>query len=176
MRSDEALYEASLGGDERAFEALYDRYERPLFGFIRRHLGDAALAEDVLHDAFVALLRDKASARKAHSLRAWLFQAARNLCLNRHRSHLREHRALAREAHTAPSPTPHPELALTERQRLEALGAAVAKLPLELGELYQLRSSGLSYEEMATVLTLPLGTVKSRMHQLVHRLREELSS
>ena len=54
------------------------------------------------------------------------------------------------------------------------LRPALAGLSLELAELYQLRSSGLSYEEMASVLAVPLGTVKSRMHAMVHRLRREL--
>lgn len=173
MRSDEALHEALIGGDAHAFEALYDRYERPLYGFICRHLSDRQAAEDVLHDAFLALLRDKASARRAHSLRAWLFQTARNLCLNRHRSKTREARALQKE--TGPGDAVHPEQRIEAQQTAEALQAAVGRLPLELGELYQLRSSGLSYEEMASVLAIPLGTVKSRMHQLVHRLREELT-
>lgn len=172
MRSDEALHEALIGGDPRAFEALYDRYERPLFGFICRYLSDRQAAEDVLHDAFLALLRDRASARRAHSLRAWLFQTARHLCLNRIRAKEREARALSKEQASAEEP--QPERRLEAQQTAEALQAAVGRLPLELGELYQLRSSGLSYEEMAAVLAIPLGTVKSRMHQLIHRLREEL--
>lgn len=174
MRSDEALYEALLGGDLGAFDALHERYERPLFGFIRKHLGRDGDAEDVLHDTFLALLRDKAGARGAHSLRAWLFQVARNLCLNRHRSSRRESRALEKEARLPVEPAPHPERKLQEAQTVHALRAAVARLPLELGELYQLRASGLSYQELATVLAVPLGTVKSRLHQMVSRLREEL--
>jgi DNA-directed RNA polymerase specialized sigma24 family protein len=50
----------------------------------------------------------------------------------------------------------------------------VARLPSELGALYQLRASGMSYEELAQVLAVPLGTVKSRMHTMIARLREEL--
>jgi DNA-directed RNA polymerase specialized sigma24 family protein len=50
----------------------------------------------------------------------------------------------------------------------------VAKLPVELGEIYSLRTQGMSYAEMAEVLGIPLGTVKSRMHQLVKQLREEM--
>ena len=56
-----------------------------------------------------------------------------------------------------------------------ALGEAVSRLPVPLSEVYHLRASGLSYEEMAQVLEVPVGTVKSRMHDMVKRLREEVS-
>ena len=174
MRSDEALHEALLGGELGAFDTLYARYERPLFGFIRRHLADTHEAEDVLHEAFLALLRDRNSARRAQSLKAWLFGVARNLCLNRQRTQRRAAKALEQ---TEPAAEAHvPDEALQQKQTANALRAAVARLPLELSELFQLRASGLSYEEMASVLALPLGTVKSRMHQMVIRLREEMST
>lgn len=176
LRSDEALCEALLGGDARAFDVLYARYERPLFGFIRRHLAERAEAEDVLHEAFLAILRDRVSVRRAASFRAWLFQVARHLCLNRLRSRRRSERALEVEAQVPPSAEAHPEHALEERQTREALRDAVGRLPLELAELYQLRASGMSYEEMANVLEVPLGTVKSRMHKMVECLREEMRS
>jgi RNA polymerase sigma-70 factor (ECF subfamily) len=176
MASDEALYRLLLAGDLRAFDQLYARHERPLFGFIRRAVPDAAEAEDVLHDTFLALLRDRAGAGAARSLRAWLYQVARNLCLNRHRAQRRSTRALETDARTAEPPAGPPEDALMEREDRLALTGAVARLPAELAELYRLRARGDSYEEMARSLSLPLGTVKSRMHQMVKRLREELSN
>ena len=59
-------------------------------------------------------------------------------------------------------------------KRLAHVHAALAKVSPALAELYHLRASGLSYEELAQVLAIPLGTVKSRMHELVLRLQEEL--
>jgi RNA polymerase sigma factor (sigma-70 family) len=176
MRSDEALLEALLSGDVRGFDLLYARYERPLFAFIRRHHPHQGEAEDLLHETFLALLRDRDGACGAANLRAWLFQVARNLCLNRHRARRRASGALADPA-AVPPPAGrevHPERILLGHERREALRLAIAGLPLELAELYQLRSSGLSYQEMASVLAVPLGTVKSRMHAMVHRLRREL--
>ena len=58
MPSDEALYEQLLGGDMRAFDLLYERYNRPLFGFIRRYVADSAQAEEIFHEAFIALLKE----------------------------------------------------------------------------------------------------------------------
>ena len=60
MLSDEALYERMIDGDLDAFDQLYSRYERPLFGFIKRYVEDAVEAEDVFHDAFMAVLRERA--------------------------------------------------------------------------------------------------------------------
>lgn len=174
MRSDEALYEALLKGDMSAFDALYERYERPLFGFIRRQLQDSHEAEDVLHETVLAVLRDRKGAKAARSFRAWLFQVARHLCLNRERSRKRATRALLTEAQSPAEPARSPELQLTQHQTAEALRSAVAKLPAKLAELYELRAGGMSYEEMADVLEVPVGTIKSRMHQLVEQLRQEM--
>jgi len=176
MPSDEALLERLLAGDVRGFDLLYERYEGPLFRFIRRHHPQQQDAEDVLHEAFLALLREGDAARRAVSLRAWLFQVTRNLCLNRHRARRRGTRAVS--DHPQPpgvsASVPDPYHALEHAQAQQSLFAALAALPGELAELYQLRVSGLSYDEMASVLAVPVGTVKSRMHTMVSRLREEI--
>jgi RNA polymerase sigma-70 factor (ECF subfamily) len=172
MLSDEALHERLLQGDLAAFDTLYARHARPLHGFIRRHLSDAHEAEDVLHDAFLALLRDPSATRAVVGLRPWLYQVARNLCLNRLRSRRRGARAL--ESAPEPSGPEEPGRALDARETGERLRDAVAKLPEAQAQLYTLRAQGLSYEELAGILGVPLGTVKSRVHDLVTRLRKEL--
>jgi RNA polymerase sigma-70 factor (ECF subfamily) len=174
MVSDEALFEALLRGDLGAFDRLYARHERPLFGFICRQVGDRGAAEDVLHETFLALLSGRAS-RPEH-FRAWLYQVARHHCLRRLRDVSRERSAKATEGRLPPEGPALPELALVEHERRAALQVAVGALPPPLGELYALRASGLSYEEMAQVLEVPLGTIKSRMHQLVKTLQEAMTS
>lgn len=173
-RSDETLYQQLLEGDLRAFDALYERYERPLFGFLRRQLANAAEAEDVLHETFLSVLKDRSGARTLRSFRAWLFQVARNLCLNRARSSRRSALAVERDGTIELAPL-SPDAVLERRQTADALAAAVAKLPAPMAELYHLRAGGLSYEELADVLRVPLGTVKSRLHELVRRLRDEVA-
>lgn len=175
MLSDEALRERLLRGDLRAFDALYDRHARPLYGFIRRLLGDAHEAEDVLHETFMAMLREQ-GAVDVVSLRAWLYRVARNLCLNRIRSRRRGARALATEAaDVAASHTPSAEQGYEARETALRLQAAVARLPEGLAELYALRAGGMTHEEIAAVLSIPVGTVKSRTHDMVNRLREEMT-
>jgi len=169
--SDEALYARLLRGELAAFDRLYERFERPLFGFLRAQLGDPAEAEDVFHEAFLAVLRAGGAGTELRSFRAWLFQVARNLCLNRVRARRRADRALesvAREAQIEPAAEAPPG---RDPARLHE---AVARLPSALAEVYQLRARGLSYDELASILEIPVGTVKSRMHEMMKRLREEM--
>lgn len=175
MDSDEALFERLVGGDMGAFDRLWDRFERPLYGFIRAELGDAAEAEDVLHESFMAVLRDRGARAEIRSFRAWLYGVAHHLCLNRVRSRKRAARAVETAARAPESAAPPAEQLLAERQATVALARAVETLPGPLAEVYRLRAAGLSYDEVAGVLGVPLGTVKSRMHEMVQRLREEMS-
>jgi RNA polymerase sigma-70 factor (ECF subfamily) len=169
--SDEALYGKLLGGDLVAFDRLYERYARPLYGFVHAQLGNSAEAEDVCHESFLAVLRARGAETELQSFKAWLFQVARNLCLNRVRARNRASRAIEAITATAssvPEHDPVPSASLASLQR------AVAQLPSTLAEVYRLRASGLSYQELATILDVPLGTVKSRIHEMIKRLREEL--
>ncbi|MBL8922074.1 MAG: sigma-70 family RNA polymerase sigma factor [Myxococcaceae bacterium] len=177
-RSDESLYRALIDGELSAFDTLYERYERPLFGFLRRQLGDAAEAEDVLHETFMAVLKEREKGRGARSFKAWLFAVARHLCLNRVRARQRSAKANDGVAQVIEltGPAPNPDEVLAHRQTADSLKAAVTKLPPPLSELYHLRAGGLSYEELAEVLGVPIGTVKSRLHELVKRLKEEVAS
>lgn len=176
MDSDEALFERLVAGELRAFDRLYERFERPLFGFIRARLGDATEAEDVLHDAFMAVLRERGKRSEVRSFRAWLYQVAQNLCLNRMRARQRAGRALdaAGPAVTMASAPVAAQQAIEQHERGELLSRAVSRLPAPLAEVYRLRASGMSYDELAEILDVPLGTVKSRMHEMVKRLREEM--
>ena len=173
-RADEALLEAWCAGELRAFDLLYARVEGPLFGFIHRQLGGAqADAEDVLHQVFLAVL-EAGRAKRVQRVRPYLFQVARNACLNHARSSRRGASALELtrgESLMAEGP----DVLLAGKQTGRALQEALARMPLALSEVYALRASGLSYEEVAGVLQVPVGTVKSRLHELVSRLREELT-
>jgi RNA polymerase sigma-70 factor, ECF subfamily len=176
MEADESLFARLVGGDLRAFDELYRRHSRHLHGFIRRELPDPAEAEDVLHDAFLSVLKEGRRRTVARAFRPWLFQVARHLCLNRARSGRRAAAATGRAQALAPPEAPPPEVALLDREDSESLRHALARLPAEMSGLYALRASGLQYDEIAEVLDVPVGTVKSRMHLMVKRLREEIQS
>lgn len=176
MSSDEALYERLLGGDMTAFDALYERYERPLFGFIQRYVGDHARAEELFHEAFLAVLREGKRRQAIATFRPWIYRVARNLCLNRRRSDGRAAAAMAALASQPHDDVDGPASSLERTELAAALQRAVSQLPPELGELYAMRATGMSYDSVAEVLGIPLGTVKSRMNTMLRRLREEMSS
>jgi len=173
--SDEALYLRVTQGDMRAFDALYARYESRLFGFLHSQLRNRADAEDVFHEAFLTALKSReARFEREGGFRAWLYRVARNLACNRIRHQQRGARAAA-EMPIAQAPVSiAPNESLEEAELQSALEGAIARLPPALSEVFHLRTSGLSYEEIADVLEIPLGTLKSRMNQMVTQLREEL--
>lgn len=172
MDSDEALYQRWAAGDMRAFDRLYARFERPLYGFVRAFIRDASEAEDVLHEAFMAVLRERR--KDIRNFRAWIFEVTRHLCLNRVRSNKRAARAVSEVAAEETS-SQRPDDALDAHRRAAMLERAVARLPESFAEVYRLRAAGMSYDEVAEILEIPVGTVKSRVHEMVLRLKEEVS-
>jgi RNA polymerase sigma-70 factor (ECF subfamily) len=181
VESDETLFQRVRAGDLAAFDALYERHEVRLFAYLRAVARDRHDAEELLHDAFLAALKTPSGELADGGFRGWLYRIARNLAFNRRRASQRHDRMLASvpdvdpEGDDArPSVTARADRAIERRELEAALQSAVTRLPLQLGELYHLRSSGLSYEQIAAVIEAPLGTVKSRMHQMVNVLREEL--
>jgi RNA polymerase sigma-70 factor (ECF subfamily) len=173
METDEALIHRVRAGDMAAFDRLYERYEVRLFAYVRGLVRDRQDAEEIFHDAFLAALKDATSAFDDGGFRAWLYRVARNLSLNRVRASGR-HARRVEQAAVEENFVARADEELESRELGAALGVAVERLPPVLGELYHLRSSGLSYEQIAGVVDVPLGTVKSRMHQLVQTLRKEL--
>lgn len=188
MESDETIFQRVRAGDIAAFDTLYERYEVRLFAYLRAVSGNRQDAEELLHDAFLAALKTAAgtwpdgdATYEDGAFRGWLYRVARNLAFNKRRAAQRHERMLASvpdidaDAEDGrPSVSVRADAAIERRELEVALEDAVGRLPIALGELYHLRSSGLSYEQIATVTEAPLGTVKSRMHQMVHVLREEL--
>ena len=176
MDSDERLYERLKSGELAAFDLLYARYERRLFGFVISYLADPHEAEDVFHEAFLSVLRSREVQFGRASFRSWLYQIARNLSLNRLRARERWQRVVraARGEWPASPGDERPDEKLAAVETAQALSHALERLPVGLSEVYHLRASGLSYEEMAQVLDVPLGTVKSRMHEMLTHLKKEM--
>ncbi|MFO0595466.1 MAG: sigma-70 family RNA polymerase sigma factor [Myxococcaceae bacterium] len=172
--TDEALLDAFRQGELAAFDVLYARYERPLFGFIVRAVGgDRAAAEDLLQQVFLSFLRE-AKRKQVERARALLFEVARNACANHRRS---TGRADAHEAASFTDVTADPpDLELIRRQRSHQVQGALAKLSPQLNEVWSLRAAGLSYEEVASALSLPVGTVKSRLHEVVAQLKDAFAA
>jgi RNA polymerase sigma-70 factor (ECF subfamily) len=178
VRSDGDLLRSIGAGDERAVGELYDRYASMLLPLALRIVRDRAEAEDVVHDAFVAV-SDRAGQYVAErgSVAGWLVTLVRNLSIDRTRRRDRRG-ALTRDvlAHEPPEIVDDPEsltVSAAERARvrraLDSLPEA-QRLTLEVA-FYE----GLSYPEIAAREGVPLGTIKSRAARAIAALREALA-
>jgi RNA polymerase sigma-70 factor (ECF subfamily) len=170
--SDVDAMRAIAAGDRRAFETLYTRYRRPLWSYIRRFVADAQMAEEVLQDTLVALWRSAGSFRGEARVSTWLFTIARRQSY----THLRRRRAEpvdVNDREPEPDPEPTPERVVVARAELAHVVGLLDELPAERRETLLLALAGnLSYTEIAEVLGVPLGTVKSR----VANARRELAA
>jgi RNA polymerase sigma-70 factor, ECF subfamily len=174
--ADELLRRASRG-DEEAFAALYRRFQGPVHRFAWRMTGRREIAEDVTQETFLALLRGPTRYEKERGpLGAYLYGIARNL-LSRRAGRDRPYVPLSEGEAGALRAT---DLgADPERQRaVGSVREAVLGLPVHYREVVVLcELQGLPYEEAATVLECPVGTVRSRLHRaralLAARLRTD---
>lgn len=164
-------------GNVVAFEILLKRYQRPLYGFIRRQVGDRAEAED-LYQAVVMRLLDRIDAcHEPEHFKAWAFGVAANVCRYEGRRQMRRPEAADAGAHALAAPlTSSPEQGAQDAQvrgRIEQALAALSPPQREAFVLYQF--THLSYDEIAQALGLSVGTVKSRMNAALTSLRAHLA-
>jgi RNA polymerase sigma-70 factor, ECF subfamily len=154
---------AAAAGDLGAFEQLVRAYQQHVWRFLHRLLGDAASAEDVAQETFLRVFRRLPTFTFDAKFSTWVFQIARNAGIDELRSRQRR----TRLASLAPPPDP-PAAAPEARAEIEA---ALASLPVDLREAVVLvEVLGLRYREVARVLGVPEGTVKSRVFSARSRL------
>jgi RNA polymerase sigma-70 factor (ECF subfamily) len=179
--SDEALMARVCAGDGEALARLVKRYEGPLYGYLRRMVGNAEDAEDLFQETFLRVHARSQSFRGGATFRPWLYRIATNVARDRLRYRRRhpveplepkaEIGEVIADRHAGPAErTENAELA-------ERLAAAVAELPVKHRAVFLMaRYDGMAYEEIARALRVPVGTVKSRMNKaagfLMDRLKE----
>jgi RNA polymerase sigma-70 factor (ECF subfamily) len=163
-------------GDAGAFEDLVRRYQHRVFGVAVRMLASAAEAEEIAQEVFLRVHRSIGEFRGEARLSTWLYAIASRLCLNRLAT---ADRRRPREGDETllrlPSSTPDAS-AVLERGELEAaLHEAIAGLPEDRRIVVVLRDlEGLPYDDIAAVLDLELGTVRSRLHRARLELKAKL--
>lgn len=166
---DEELVRLLRAGDERAFEAMYDRHHRGILAFCRHMLGSAEEAEDTVQHTFIAAHRDLVGSDKPIQLKAWLYTIARNRCLSVLRAR-KEERALE----DVPEPSVQGLAAeVQQREDLRELLSDLQRLPEDQRAALVLSELGaLSHEEIGATL----GVRKDKVKALVFQARESLSS
>ena len=186
--SDQEVVARAREGREAAYRELIRRYERPVFSLVFRMLRDRELAEDLTQETFVKALNAVESYRPEFKFSSWIFKIANNAAID----HLRRRELLTLSLEGSPNavtPEAMEATALqirssteTPLQELEArelggqIEAAIASLRPEYRSCILLRHvEGRAYEEIAEILDLPLGTVKTYIHRARNELRTRLA-
>ena len=158
-------------GEPAAFDDLIARWHGPLWGFVRRLAADEDAAREILQDVWVRVLRGIPRLRDGSKLRAWLFGIARRTLMDRLRDQYAKAPAADVDVEEIPTDT-----AAADIDDLDALEHALERLPLierEAVTLFYLQE--LSLNEMAESLSVPVGTVKSRLFRGRRLLRQHLT-
>jgi len=179
-QSDAQLIELYEQGDERAFREIVDRYKNSLYGFLRRFLNQQDLVEDVFQDTFLQLFISKASFDTSRPLRPWLFTIAANKAKDTLRK-IQRHSTVSLGAIADSGEatvddvvnilksyeiTPDQEVSDDETKALVRM--IIADMPENLKSILILAYfEQFSYKQMAEILSIPIGTVKSRLHTAV---------
>lgn len=180
--NDEALITRTSAGDAAAFEVLMLRYQAQVFQFVRWQRGvTERAAEDITQEVFLQLYRVAGQFRGGARFRTWFYTLARNVCRNHQRTLRRRAPerwyALPEEALAGlPDGRPGPQARCERGEKQRAVAAAVARLPAYQREVLLLREwQDLSYAEIAEVLEVPIGTVRSRLHKARYSLTSLLT-
>jgi RNA polymerase sigma-70 factor, ECF subfamily len=182
---DRTLVERILGGDRDLFTALVSRYERRVVNYVYRITHRYEEAHDLTQEIFVKVYLALDRYDPKYQFSTWLFRIAQNSAIDALRKKSIAEVPLARPTEEEPAGKERefadggvsPYRALKNKQLSAAIDTAVEKLPTDYRELIQLRHfAELSYEEIATMKKLPLGTVKNKLFRARNLLKEALGS
>lgn len=177
-QTDAALVEAARGGDRDAFGDLVGRYQDRLFNTMLRIAGNRDDAADAVQDAFVQAYVKLESFRGESQFFTWLYRIAMNVALTRRRRRRPAMSLDAAKEAAGDEPMDHapsPDDRLQADERAEQVHAALAELGDQHRKILVLREmEGCSYEAIAEILELPVGTVRSRLFRARLQLRDRL--
>ena len=185
---DLVLMERFQAGDRSALEALVDRHHASLIRYFQVQSRNRETAEDLAQEVWIRVIRHSRNYRPTARLVTYLFSIARNIWIDRYRSNKSAPRMVSADREVGgedeggdrlssllPGKEPEPFEKASVHEEAERVRAALARLPDGLREVFELGEiQGLKYADVAEILDIPVGTVKSRMHAAVQRLREAL--
>jgi RNA polymerase sigma factor (sigma-70 family) len=177
--SDEQLIEWVAQGDASCLGTLFERHNRSVYQYCRQMTRDNEQAEDLVQEIFLKLLRKAGSFRRQGSFKAWMFNIARNLTLDHLRKTKRRGDLVPIDASTDADPVDHrsAEVAAASSQKMNALTAALANLPVAVQEIIWLgRFEFDSYEELGQALGCKAATARVRMHRAMQQLKTEFET
>lgn len=189
---DVELMERFREGDRSALEALVDRHHASLVRYFFHQSRSRETAEDLAQEVWIRIIRHRLAYRPSARFQTYLFSIARNLWIDRYRSNRaapptfsadREVGGEAREggegtrlSSLLPGREVEPSEAVSVHEEAERVRRALLGLPDGLRQVFELGEiQGLKYTEVGEILDIPVGTVKSRMHAAIQRLRQALA-
>jgi len=173
---DRQLLKDIAGGDRQALSELYTRYQRPLFNYLLQLTPDYGLAEELLQDTLVAVWKSACSFEERSSVQTWLIGIARRQAhntLRQRKPSLADESELEGIAATEPEPE---DFTLATVARDELVAAFKQLAPVHREVLVLIFVQELAYAEAATILGVPVGTVKSRLSNARRALRSLLDA
>ncbi|MCI5992684.1 MAG: sigma-70 family RNA polymerase sigma factor [Clostridiales bacterium] len=180
---DELLIRRAQSGDEGAFEQLLLAHQKSVYNLCLRMAGNPDDALDLSQEAFIRAWRALGQYQFDAAFSTWLFRLTSNVCIDFLRRQKRQqHMSLTvtdddepGEEFTVPDPAPGPEEQAVHNERRQAVARAMAALPEDYRAVMQLRAvEELSYEQIAEILDIKVGTVKSRLARARTQLRKIL--
>ena len=183
---DEALVKRAQAGDKRAFELLVSKYQRRILRLLSRILHNQSDVEDIAQETFLKAYRALPKFRNESAFYTWLYRIAGNTARN-HISSKHNQVFVSDQIESQDGETfslldnltdgETPETHMHNREIVEALQEAIDDLPEQLRQAIELRElEGLTYEEIATVMDCPVGTVRSRIFRAREALSERLKA
>lgn len=183
MYDDKELVKRTLDGDKKAFEMIVQRYKQPLLNYIGRMVGERELALDFTQEVFIKTYSSLHTFRPQHKFSTWLFKIASNLTIDYWRKKKIDAFSLDQTrdgANDRPSiQIPSKDRTIVEKFELfeirEKIERAMEKIPPSLRELFVWRHiNELSYDEIAEIKDLPVGTIKNKVFQAKELIRKQL--
>lgn len=179
--TDEELIARFQDGDNYAFDLLVKRYKDPLMNFVFRFVGERNESEDIVQETFLRLFKNKHYYKEIAKFSTWIYTIAGNLAKTELRKRKRRklfsisHYMSTEKDYDIPDSSSSPESDTNSIITDKIIQSAIDKLSPKFKQVIILRDiQGFSYEEIAEIVNIPLGTVKSRVNRARLKLQEDL--
>lgn len=185
VTDEQLILEYRQTGDRELYAQLVYRYERELFSYLRRYLGNAEMAEDVFQATFLAIHMKCEMFEEGRRFRPWMYTIATNAAIDASRRNKRhktisldtpreqDNEDVGRLINLLESGELDPIDTATQTERCRLVRTTLEQLPESMNAVIQLvYYQGMKYREAAEVLDVPVGTVKSRLHAAIAKLTE----
>jgi RNA polymerase sigma-70 factor (ECF subfamily) len=173
--TDDALITSFNNGDQSAFTQLVDRYKRDIFNYMFTRTSDRELSSDLSQEVFVRIYQNARRYQAKGKFRAWLFQIARNIYIDAVR---KDSKASVisideKDLYDIEDPSETPSHRYEIKEMSDLVSAVLAGLPDQQRTAFELcQFHGKRYHEIASIMHCPVGTVKSRIHSALSKIRD----